>query len=319
MKKITLLIFCLFMAPWIFAQQVLTYNFEYSLAEEYGLGPELTVLGIPGTYLTDTLNEISGATKTVYRFEDNNGVQFNNTASGNFIGESYTIELYFVFDELTSWKRVTDWKNRKTDWGAYVYYGQINFYNILYSEEAPVEAGEYTYYVITRDGTTNQVLIYTDAEVKITFDDAAGNALIDEDGVLNFFFDDLVVQNESSPGAVAMLKLYNYVLVQDSITKNWNSIGSQVFGMNDIQRNIKQTKVYPNPVNDILHVDISSFNPGEEVVISLINSEGHIVRNTSVKASDFQAIIDTSSLPSGLYMLRTTQGNQSNSTKVLIR
>ena len=139
-------------------QGVLRYHFENSLSEATGAGPVLTVLGNEGIYVLDTLNEISNKTKIVYRFEKNNGFQFDN--SSNFIKKTYTIELYFVFDELTSWKRVVDWKNRKTDHGAYVYYGELNFYPYVYSDDAPVFAGEYTYYVVTRDSTTNLVKIY---------------------------------------------------------------------------------------------------------------------------------------------------------------
>ena len=137
-------------------QSVLRYNFNNSLVETNGVGPTMTVLGNQGVYEIDTLNEISGKTKTVYRFEKNSGFQFDNAASGNFLGSTYTIELYFVFDELQSWKRVIDWKNRKTDNGAYVYYGELNFYPYVYSGEAPVLPGEYTYYVVTRDGSTNK-------------------------------------------------------------------------------------------------------------------------------------------------------------------
>jgi len=59
--------------------------------------------------------------------------------------------------------------------------------------EAPVEAGEYTYYVNTRNAAIKNVLIYTDADVKINFTDSNDDAVIDEDGILNFFYDDLAV------------------------------------------------------------------------------------------------------------------------------
>ncbi len=234
MKKLLLFLYLIVLGTAISAQSVLSYNFNNSLNEAGGTGPALTVLGITGNFVTDTLSEIENNNKTVYRFEKNNGVQFNNVAAGNFLGQTYTIELYFVFDELSSWKRVVDWKNRKTDAGAYVFNGKLNFYPYLYSNEAPVAAGEYTYYVITRDSASKNVLIYTDAEVKINFTDNNNDAVIDGDGVLNFFYDDLSVQNEASSGAVAMLKLYNYALDSTAIRDNWNQIGSNVLGLNKI-------------------------------------------------------------------------------------
>ena len=74
-----------------------------------------------GMYVLDTLNEIGNQIRIVYRFRKNAGVQFNNTLAGNFLGQSYSIELYFVFDDLSSWKRVIDWKNRTSDHGAYIH------------------------------------------------------------------------------------------------------------------------------------------------------------------------------------------------------
>lgn len=129
MKKITLFLLFVSAITMAFSQQVRYYNFENTLNEVSGLSPALAILGEQGSFVLDTLNEVNQNTKTVYRFTRNSGLQFNNVAAGNFLGDNYTIEIYFVFDELSSWKRVVDWKNRKTDWGAYVYYGELNFYH----------------------------------------------------------------------------------------------------------------------------------------------------------------------------------------------
>lgn len=297
---------------------MLNYNFENTLQEISGNGPELTVLGETGAFETAVLNEISQQTKTVYRFAKNSGLQFNNVAAGNFIGDNYTIEIYFVFDELSSWKRVVDWKNRKTDWGAYVYNGKLNFYSILYSEEAPVHEGEFTYYVITRNAETGQVLIYTDAEVKIDFIDTGGHALIDSDGVLNFFQDDLSVGNEASSGSIAMLKLYNYPLQQTQITENWNGIGSQVFGMNDPFEKVP-VMVYPNPSATATFVDLSSFDPGKDTDIRLYNSDGKMVYQTIEKGGNNRAEIGVSMLPPGIYLIKVKQETKLATSKISVK
>ena len=318
MKKITL--FLLFVSAMTigFAQQVRYYNFENSLNEVNGLSPALTILGEQGSFVLDTLSEVNQNTKIVYRFAENSGLQFNNTAAGNFLGDNYTIEIYFVFDELSSWKRVVDWKNRKTDWGAYVYYGELNFYNILYSEEAPVIAGEYTYYVITRTAATGQVLIYTDADVKIDFIDSGGHALIDEDGVLNFFHDDLVVPNEASSGAVAMIKLYDYPLTDTEITRNWDQLGSQVFGISrPVERVI--APVYPNPALHGFTADLSRFRQEKPVELKVYNSDGRLVFTTRSASGSDRIEIGTGILPPGLYLLKATQDNLEAVSRVIIR
>jgi hypothetical protein len=299
------------------AQSVLHYDFLNTLNERTGVGPALTVLGTEGVFVTDTLSEIEGNNKKVYRFEMNSGVQFNNVAANNFIQESFTIEMYFLFDELSSWKRVVDWKNRKTDWGAYVYYGQLNFYSILYSNEAPVVEDQYTYYVITRNGLTNKVLIYTDAEVKIDFTDNNGDALVDGDGVLNFFFDDLIVPNEASSGAVALIKLYNYVLDSVDIHNNWEDIGGTVFGQ---MENFSKTKikVFPNPASDQISIDCSGIQLISDCHLMLVSETGEII-NYPIPVNKTTFTIPTESLARGLYLVRFDTGKQVFTSKVLLK
>ena len=316
-RTITLLFASLIFSLYAGAQQVLFYNFENTLVEESGHGPELTVLGNEGIFEVVVLDEIAQKTKTVYRFEKNSGLQFNNVAADNFIGENYTIEIYFEFDQLNSWKRVVDWKNRKTDYGAYVYNGKLNFYNILYSQEAPVAEGEFTYYVITRDSATKNVLIYTDAEVKIDFTDNNGHALIDQDGVLNFFHDDLQVQNEASAGSVGMLKLYNYTMDSTQIQENWDELGSQVFGINKA-REKTSLHVYPNPVSATAFIDLSAFDEGKPIEIGMYNADGRMVYQTSLNHNLGRLEIGMSMLPSGLYLLRAIQETKFATTRILV-
>jgi OmpA-OmpF porin, OOP family len=301
MKKLLLFSIFLSIGTIISAQSSLYYAFNNSFAEVNGKGPALTILGNQGNFVTDTLSEIQGNNKMVYRFERNNGVQFNNTEAGNFLRETYTIELYFVFDELSSWKRVVDWKNRKTDHGAYVYNGQLNFYPYLYSTEAPVIAGEYTYYVITRDSATKNVLIYTDAEVKINFTDNSNDAVIDEDGVLNFFYDDLSVPNEASSGAVAMLRLYNYALDSTEIKDKWTQLGSNVFGISENSKTNLKTFVYPNPASDFIHINLSEFPAQSEANIRIINGMGALVYNSNIPSTTVQPAISLAGFKKGFY------------------
>ncbi len=318
MKKIVLSLLIVGFGIAVSAQSTLYYNFNNSLTEVNGNGPALTVLGNQGNFVTDTLNEIQGSNKIVYRFEKNNGVQFNNVAAGNFLGETYTIELYFVFDELSSWKRVVDWKNRKTDAGAYVYNGKLNFYPYLYSTEAPVEEHEYTYYVITRDSATKNVLIYTDAEVKINFTDNSSAAVIDQDGVLNFFYDDLIVKNEASSGAVAMLRLYNYALDSTAIKEKWEQIGSTVFGINAMAKSNVVSLVYPNPANDFLHLDLSEFLPQKSAVVRIINEMGMVVYNEKIRTEKPSYRIPLNNYRAGIYMVVVETDGQISKSKFIV-
>ncbi|NJL13695.1 MAG: OmpA family protein [Microscillaceae bacterium] len=186
------------------------YVFENNLQESNQSLPALTVLGTPGIFETEELPEL-GIRKKVYVFEQNCGFSFNDAATRIFKG-SYSIELYFKFTDLQSWRRVIDFKNRKTDRGAYIFSGQLNFYNFINSDIAPIVANEYSHYILTRDAQTQILSIYADGEAKVSFVDNGQEALTDQDNVINFFFDDLAVQNEASAGAVAYLKIYDYVI-----------------------------------------------------------------------------------------------------------
>ncbi|MCX6235157.1 MAG: T9SS type A sorting domain-containing protein [Bacteroidetes bacterium] len=313
-----LLLISFSMSCWLTSGQVvLSYEFNNSLNETNGLGPALTILGTEGIFVEDTLNEIGSSTKWVYRFDINCGLQFNNTQADGFLGKSYTIELYFLFDELTSWKRVVDWKNRKTDNGAYVYYGQLNFYPYIYSEEAPVLPGEYTYYVVTRDSVSQEVILYTDGLNQIQFTDEYSDAILDNEQVLNFFHDDLVVPDEASSGTVAMLKLYNYVLDTATIRQHFQNLTSQVYGISESDAP-HSLNVFPNPASDILHVGFSDMRDKETCLIRLSTLSGKKLIS-QVTSGDKIAVIDITRLINGCYILEVSTRTNQFHEKVIIQ
>jgi len=319
MKTFTISILLLLAFSFVNGQSSLHYNFTNSLQEANVHGPTLTTLGTPGTFVLDTLNEISGKTKTVYRFDQNCGFQFDNLAAGTFIDSTYTIELYFVFDNLTSWKRVVDWKNRKTDYGAYVYYGELNFYNYVYSGTAPVLPGEYTYYVITRKASDKTLKIYTDALVEISFTDTYGDAIIDSDHFLNFFYDDLVVPNEASSGAVAILNLYNYALDSTAIKHNFDNIQGQVFAVNEKGRETSRL-IAPNPAHDMVTVNLTEFPQGTSVNVMILNASGSVVCNKNLAAGIRQKMdIRSLGLAPGIYLVKAESNGLVFTQKLFIQ
>ncbi len=321
MKKLFTLVFFLSIIPFVNSQSILSYSFNNSLAESNGAGPVLSVLGNPGIYVLDTLNEINGKTKTVYRFETNSGFQLDNVQAGHFLDSTYSIELYFKFDFLNSWKRVVDWKNRKSDHGAYVYNGQLNFYPYVYSsgDTVPVRAGEYTYYIITRNGITKELKIYTDARVEIAFTDSYDDGILDADQVLNFFHDDLAVPNEASSGAVALLNIYNYVLDSASIVHKWNNINGQIYGIGEPESQFGRF-VYPNPATDKISIDLRPFPEKTMMEISMVNSTGMVVYSEKY-ASGYNWPVDLQSLnlATGIYLIRAQSAKKSVSQKLIIR
>ena len=320
MKNSYLFIIIMLSSFVIYGQSVLHYEFNNSLTEVNGNGPELTVLGQEGVFVQDTLLEIGSAEKRVYRFEANSGFYFDNTASGNFLGEQYTIELYFVFDYLDSWKRVVDWKNRTSDNGAYVYYGELNFYPYEYSEDAPVNENEYTYYVITRDKASKELIIYTDAINQVSFIDNGGDALLSTDNMLNFFHDDLIVPDEASSGAVAMLKLYNYTLDSATIAQKYGDLAGNVFAVSENRKENVSMNAFPNPVSDNFTLDLSGFSENEKIKISVVNVIGlRVLQFEHFTGTNGRINVSVHDLQSGIYFIQAESQGQLATRRIMIR
>ncbi|WP_373511307.1 OmpA family protein [Persicitalea sp.] len=210
------------------AQKVYTYDFSDGLKSYSDSAPELHILGTEGKYLEEVLPELGKQKRTVYQFEANSGLQFNNQEGYNLMSGSYTVEIYFRLDELESWKRVLDFKNRKSDNGCYIYEGRLNFFNFATGEKAPVKPKEYIHYVFSRDVETHLIKMYVDGESKVEFIDPGDEAVLDQEQVLNFFQDDLIAKNEASPGAVALIRLYDRVMTPIFVQQSFQRLARNI-------------------------------------------------------------------------------------------
>ncbi len=286
----------------MFAQNVYTYSFDGNFNEAGGIGPTLTPI-CTGSFVQDTLPDYGNMITQVYRFDQNCSFQFDDSI-GNFIASgSYTIELYFKMDNLSSWKRVIDYKMRSTDYGCYVFNGQLNFYSVATSAGAPFTANQYSHYVITRNDTTKDVLLYGDGNNYITFNDAAGNATYNVNKKLRFFQDDVMVPNEASSGSVALLKIYNYALDSNAVETVYNDLSGQL-SVSNTQRDRLDATVYPNPVADELNIDLPANNTYE---FSVLSFTGSVVKSGKFNTSANR--LDVSMLPAGMYIMKVVSAD----------
>jgi OmpA-OmpF porin, OOP family len=221
------------------------YTFEKDLTEKIGQLPSFAILGNQGEFEDDLLPELGNMDKKAYYFQKNSGLQFDNKAANGLLDGNYTIEIYFKFAKLDSWKRVIDFKNRTTDNGCYIYDGKLNFYNYSLGDRAPVKPNEYTHYVVSRNVKTKQLKMYVDGQSKIEFTDKLDEAVIGEDGVLNFFHDDLIVKDEASAGAVALIKIYDYIVEPQAIKNSFKDLEKEM------QKIVKQEITVSQPVETI--------------------------------------------------------------------
>ncbi|WP_165933400.1 OmpA family protein [Arundinibacter roseus] len=229
----------------VFAQKELTYDFSKGLSSTDSTGPSLLPLGEPGKFVEEVLPELGKKKRIVYQFEENSGLQFDNSSADGFLNGSFTIEIYFRLRDLESWKRVLDFKNRQSDNGCYIYEGRLNFFNFATGEKAPVKPNEYVHYVFSRDVETHEIKMYVDGESKVAFRDPGDEAVLGKDQVLNFFQDDLIARNEASSGAVALIRLYDRVMTPVLVRQQFQQLARTIDASAQVPNPPKETPILP--------------------------------------------------------------------------
>lgn len=281
------------------AQKVFTYDFSQDLTSYDSTAPALHVLGVKGKFVEEVLPELGNHKRTVYQFEANSGLQFNNAQAAGFLSGSYTVEIYFRLTELESWKRVLDFKNRKSDNGCYIYEGRLNFFNFATGEKAPVKPNEYVHYVFSRDVETRMIKMYVDGESKVEFVDPGDEAVLGADQVLNFFQDDLIAKNEASAGAVALIRLYDRVMTPVFIKRNFQQLARSIQAPPQVKAPeavpppaVPETKEAPEAGEPLVEISGKVFNgrnldfiDNVEVSARPIHSDSVVARTRAVNGS----------------------------------
>jgi OOP family OmpA-OmpF porin len=232
----------------LMAQNQWTYDFNKGLLPIEANGIALKPLGASGKFIKEVVpgsgtKGVPEITRTVYKFENNTGLQFNNAQAGGFLNKSFTVEMYFKLDTLGSWKRVLDFKNRKSDYGSYIFDGKLNFYDYAIGEKAPVRARQYIHYVLSRDIETKMIKMYVNGQSKLEFKDPGTEAMLDQDQVLNFFQDDLIANHEASSGSVALIRLYDRVMTPVFIRRSYQTISKINHAPEEIEEKIPEEPV----------------------------------------------------------------------------
>jgi hypothetical protein len=74
--------------------------------------------------------------------------------------------------------------------------------------------------------------------------------------------------------------------------------------------------VYPNPASDIVNIKFEEALD-EEVNLTLINTQGKLVKTVVIEATTIEKQINLQDLPSGMYYIKLTKGKLSNVYKVV--
>lgn len=194
------------------ADPALDFHFQNSLVD-LGGGATLGFLSArPPEFVQDS---VDGVETIAARFEAGEG--FALSGAGRWLADGdYTVAVLFRFEQISSWKRILDFKNRTTDWGVYGYYGNLNFYPLVTGSGGSIAAGQYVQVAFARrsDGVVRG---YVNGVLEITFEDTTSAAIPGVADTLSFFQDDLQVPNEASAGAVARIRVFDTALTSAQI------------------------------------------------------------------------------------------------------
>lgn len=180
------------------------YTLNGTLADFFG-GPSLVSIGA-----TASSNE-AGASG--YRF-DPAGEGFSLSNALGATPDDYSIELRFLFDATSGYRKIIDFKARTVDQGLYNLGNSLNFYNVGGASAAgAIPTGQLVHLVITRDDASDLFSAYVNGALGFSFVDGAAQATFGNAGnIINFFVDDNAVGGEQSSGFADYIRIYDTAL-----------------------------------------------------------------------------------------------------------
>lgn len=123
---------------------------------------------------------------------------------------------------------------------------------------------------------------------------------------ISFSSENLIVTNNAETDDIYPLANLRYL--------NFNNLSSEIASL---QNQHKALKVYPNPVKDQLHIELSPFSATEKVNIEIFSVQGIVVQRNIYKGENGVYNLNISGLPQGLYLCRITIGRTIETIKFL--
>lgn len=171
-------------------RRVATYFFRGNLNPATDDFPALKVLTKKGDFVNEVVSKMGESDRKVYEFEQNAGLYFvNKEAKGDFITDSYTVEMFFRYDDA-----------------------KLLLYGQLLGNELNEDEGAYKHLVMSRDFDTKNVLVYVNGQKTMEFVDTADNLVIDSESQIEFFAEE---GRNTTSGAVSLIKIYNFFIPEE--------------------------------------------------------------------------------------------------------
>ena len=127
---------------------------------------------------------------------------------------TYSIVMGVSLDDVSSFRKLLDFKGLTSDTGLYNEIGVLNFYQVAFGAGTSISAGVQVEIMLTRDGATDEVTGAVNGIQQFSFIDGSGDAIFSEPGALiNFLQDDFFTgQRESTGGFLDYIRIYDIVV-----------------------------------------------------------------------------------------------------------
>src|SRR5262249_13350325 len=136
----------------------------------------------------------------------------------------YSIELDFQIATTSNFSKIIDFKNLTADQGLYNENTFLDFFNVASGPNGAFSPNTDVQVVLTRDGTTKQVVGYVNGVQQFTFGDTSDFAVFDAaNSIVQFFKDDTGTQAEASAGVVDRIRVYSEPLTAAQVNALFNS------------------------------------------------------------------------------------------------
>lgn len=179
----------------------------------------------PGSVSGFQSDTVNGQNRTVFRFDGSatpalaqGGLQFLNANLMN--ANNYSVELYFSFDAVSSWRRILDTRDRTLDTGFYVLNGGLQLYP---SNTGVGTFNSNTYYHVLLTFGSNTAVAYLNGSAQST--QATDYYSLPPSNVISLFLDNTAsaAQNEYSSGKIAWARFWDGALTADEAAAAYRS------------------------------------------------------------------------------------------------
>jgi len=229
-----------------------------------------------------------------------------------------TISTWIYWKGASGWQRIFDFGNDQTQ---YMFLtpntgvGQMRFTIKNGGVEQQLNStslsiGRWTHVAVTLSATGAR--LYVNGVLK-TESSAVTISPLDFKPVLNYIGRSQFSTDPLFNGYIDDFRVYNYALP--------DSVIAQVAGLISKVENVNYNKdltLWPVPANDVLHVSYSGENSNSLSTITMYDSYGRLVMSKDANAEN-QTQVNVSNFPTGIYMLKLTNNEESVIKKVLIK